>query len=369
MSKKIIGLADGTWAKKSYPVQSNIALLYQCILQDSNQVVQYNAGVGTLNEHYWFNHLRNIWGGMTGEGINQDIKSLYRFICSNYDPGDSIYLFGYSRGAYTVRSLIGMIRKCGIIKKQLVTDERIQQAFQLYREDVNMDYNPGPDSSNAINFRQQYAWHVDASEMKKQQYITFLGVFDTVGDLGIPVPLCGYIDVPKFHDIRLSRIVQQARHALAIDEHRRGFKATLWQAKPSHTCSQQRWFSGDHSDIGGQNPRSAGEPSLSGLTLNWMVRQASQYGLDFSPTINTYHHPQDWQAAVHSSNAILYPFQDYERVIGAHQYNEHQRYPTEVVDESAVERFYYLEGYEPDNLARYLGVEVSPEPQHSCQIL
>ena len=181
----------------------------------------------------------------------------------NYEPGDEIYLFGFSRGAYTVRSLAGMIRNVGVLHKSAA--ERVGDACRLYRR-----RDAAPDSEEAAAFRAGHS---------REVAITFIGVWDTVGALGIPTrgPLGRFTARRhKFHDVELSGIVKHAHHVLAIDERRGPFRASLWQAKPKlGQIVEQVWFSGVHSDVGA----ASGDPSLSDAPYQWIKARASAAGL------------------------------------------------------------------------------------------
>jgi len=345
MAKNIVVLSDGTWFSLQNPWQTNIGLIYKYLLHTNEQQVHYDAGIGTIGGMPWADLPRNIWQGMTGKGINTNIKSLYRFICERYQPGDAIYLLGFSRGAYTVRSLVGLIRKSGILRQELISSDLIEQAFNIYRQD-----DTTPDTQQARAFRQN-ASQFDADDMLQHQPIRFLGVFDTVGDLGIPIPRYGYIDIPQFHDTELSRIVQVARHALATDEQRKGFNATLFQNVKKPSDCEQRWFIGDHSDVGGghhiERPQ---DPCLANIPLVWMAQQAHATGLVINDTFFNYYQTAnrmeaDKQAKIHHSPSLLFPLADYHRQIGLQ--------PDERLDSSTVWRFEHDPSYQPDNLQQY----------------
>ena len=188
----------------------------------------------------------------------------------NYDEDDEIYLFGFSRGAYAARSLAGLIRKISILRKEHVPDPdpdenaMISDRYELYRL-----RDASPDLPMSVEFREKFCW----TAVK----IKFLGVWDTVGSLGIPLKLFNSLNDERFgfHDTKLSGIIENAYHAVAIDEHRIDYQATLWD--PSNEPAQkieQVWFVGAHSDVGG----GSGKTSLSGITLRWMREKATLDG-------------------------------------------------------------------------------------------
>jgi uncharacterized protein (DUF2235 family) len=209
-------------------------------------------------------------GGMLGWGLKKNVRDCYRFLSKNYEPGDAIWLFGFSRGAYTVRSLGGMLYKCGLVK----TGKRrhVRKAMKLYSK-----RNIHPDDPEALTFRDTYS-HAN-KETGNRPMITFLGCWDTVGALGVPDlnPRLKFDEKInrkyKFHNTKLSSIIKYARHAVAIDERRKVFDVTpmtLSTGAQGKTDLKQIWFTGDHGCVGGGEE--VKEP-LSDITLNWMVEE------------------------------------------------------------------------------------------------
>ena len=207
-----------------------------------------------------------------GTGVRQppSLRALYRFIAYNHAPGDELYFFGFSRGAFTARSAAGFIRNAGILRREHA--DRTNDAYALYRSD-----NPTtkPRGIEATLFRQSYS---------HEAVVHFIGVWDTVGALGIPLSGWPLVDLFnrrwQFHDTTLSSTVHAAFQALAIDEQRAPFRPTLWTQSPDAPDTQrleQVWFAGVHSDVGGGYP----EHQLSDITLRWMVERARSCGLEF----------------------------------------------------------------------------------------
>jgi uncharacterized protein (DUF2235 family) len=223
---------------------------------DRRQVVFYDWGVGSDG--------KKLSGGIAGGGIDKNIQDIYRYLVHNYEPGDHIYLFGFSRGAYTVRSLAGFIRNCGVLKRK--ESERIPEAYALYRRRPS---STSPNAQRSRDFRAAYA-------IADITPIRFAGVFDTVGTLGVPVTFWGLLDNDEylFHDTSPSKIIQTARHAVSIDEDRNDFKPTLWDPKPELDL-EQVWFSGVHCDVGGGYK----ERGLSDTAMQWMLKEARAAGL------------------------------------------------------------------------------------------
>lgn len=268
MARNIIICFDGTWNTPGRAVSadgdagSNVWKLHQAIpeyIGGQAQLKWYAAGIGSR----WYNKLP---GAVFGVGLSRQIQNGYRQLVRLYQDGDRVFVFGFSRGAYSARSLVGMIRNAGLLK--LEHQRRVSQAYALYRT-----RDEGPDTENARFFRRRYAREIE---------IQCLGVWDTVGALGIPVESFDWFNQAfyRFHDTQLSHIVRHAYQALAIDEHRRNYCATLWEPRgvPSQTI-EQVWFSGAHANVGGgyaDNP-------LSDLPLRWMAEKAAGCGLGLDP--------------------------------------------------------------------------------------
>ncbi|WEO99781.1 DUF2235 domain-containing protein [Streptomyces sp. FXJ1.172] len=272
MPKRLVICCDGTWDFADQPGKTNVtkvALSVRSGVADGKeQRVYYHSGVGTRR---W----EHLSGGAFGVGLSQNVIDAYRFLVETYEHRDELFLFGFSRGAFTVRSLAGLVRNCGIVRREHT--RRIQEAWDLYRDRIEK-----PSGAASTLFRRSYAHETE---------IDFIGVWDTVGALGIPVPSSRALDPVvdrinhrwAFHDTQLSSRVRAAFHALAIDEQRSAFRPTLWQQQPGAAARGQElkqvWFAGVHCDVGGGYL----ETGLSDITLLWMVDQARKYGLVFDP--------------------------------------------------------------------------------------
>lgn len=273
MSRNLLICFDGTWntpdnnADIEGSKDTNVRLLFEACARTTPegraQLKWYDKGVGTR----WYNKLS---GGVFGVGLSKNIRQGYSWLVDNYSDGDEIYITGFSRGAYTARSLVGMLRNCGLVKHSVGNkrrrDEVISEAYQLYRA-----RDDGADTPSAKMFRSRYSRAVD---------IRFVGVWDTVGALGIPVNSFDWFNrrFYEFHDTELSSIVRHAYHALATDEHRENYKATMWdpREKPNQVM-EQKWFPGAHSNVGGGYKSHA----LSNVALRWLLDKASACGLAF----------------------------------------------------------------------------------------
>lgn len=264
--KRIVVCCDGTWNKPDQPHPTNVVKVAVTLkMADADGIEQllfYDQGVGTGT-------LDRIRGGAFGVGLSRNIQEAYRFLVFNYEPGDELYFFGFSRGAYTVRSAVGLIRNSGLLRREHF--DKIDAAYQLYRR---RDKESAPAEAEATEFRRNYS---------HEPRVKFIGVWDTVGSLGIPLdgPMALVNKFWEFHDLRLSRSVDCACHALAIDEKRKPFRPTLWEQHPQAPASQvleQVWFAGVHSNVGG----GYADTGLSDIALLWMVGKAEACGLAFN---------------------------------------------------------------------------------------
>ncbi|MGI9271554.1 MAG: DUF2235 domain-containing protein [Woeseiaceae bacterium] len=259
--KRIAVFADGTWNSPEKGRATNVLRMARAIkpeVSGGKQIAFYDWGVGTDR--------KKLSGGLTGAGIDKNIMDCYRFLVHNFDDGDQLFFFGFSRGAYTARSLAGFVRNCGLLKREHAN--KIPEAFKFYRKRSKAS---GPNAAAAIKFRSDYA-------IADITPIEFVGAWDTVGALGIPVPFWGTLNEREFlfHDTEPSKIVQHARHAVSIDENREDFAPVLWSDKPSVDI-QQVWFAGVHSDVGGGYK----ERGLGDCAIEWMLTEANKLGLQF----------------------------------------------------------------------------------------
>jgi len=264
--KRIIICADGTWnrpeknLKKDFPTNVlRLARAIKPIADDGvHQQVFYDWGVGSYYD--------SVVGGATGRGVHKNIMDDYRYIVQNYSSGDELYFFGFSRGSYTIRSLCGLINNCGILKRKDAS--LIQKAFDHYKKSGKAYSPKGVES---IKFRNEYSY--DSREIK------FVGVWDTVGAMGIPISFLGlFDDKDEFYDTKMGSNISIARHALAIDEHRKDFEPTIWDNKDTMDLIQM-WFTGAHSDIGGSYKPDKDDTLLSDNSLTWMLEEANKFGL------------------------------------------------------------------------------------------
>ncbi|AEG43634.1 DUF2235 domain-containing protein [Isoptericola variabilis] len=271
--RRLVLCCDGTWNHAVNPQVSNIEKLARAVRPglvpgadgrpDAVQVVGYVGGVGSRGYT-----LDRLVGGAFGYGFTRNVVEGYRFLAMNYAPGDEIVVIGYSRGAYTARSVVGMISQVGLLTPEAVDAGLLCEAERVYRLRAD-DGADGP-AAEAVRrekarFKAEHSW--DAP-------VRFLGVFDTVGALGVPVLSRRK---HRFHDVRLSPMVQTARQALAIDERRITFAPCLWDVPDDDEPGrvEQVWFPGTHGDVGGGGARCG----LSDLALRWMADELAAAGV------------------------------------------------------------------------------------------
>jgi len=256
MPKNIVVFSDGTGQVGGAGYDTNVYRLFKMALDRSpDQVAFYDRGLGT-----GFRYL----GAATGLGISRNILECYRFIFENYQSKDKLYLFGFSRGAFTVRSLSGFLNLFGILPSS--RPELIAEAYSIYEID-NVDAR----QKRVEDFKRRH--HVMRCP------IEVIGVWDTVGALGLPVPSLQAINPfkSKFHNTQMASNVKHGFHALSIDDERKTFHPTLWNERLKNTDQtiEQVWFRGVHTDVGG-GYRQRG---LSDVTLRWMLDRVLPLGL------------------------------------------------------------------------------------------
>ena len=262
--KRLVVCCDGSWNTPEMESPTNVVRLASAVrtrdAAGNPQIVYYDEGVGTQGP------IDKILGGAMGAGLDSNVREAYRFLAGNYEEGDEIYLFGFSRGAYTVRSLAGMIGFAGMLGRRQMTE--VAEAYELYRKEKHRDAAP------AAAFRSKHGTRVPP--------ITLLGCWDTVGALGIPDKLPGIGLDERFNkryrwaDTVLGPHVEHALHALAIDERREEFKPTPMESATDGQTLLQVWFPGDHGSVGGGEHHK--EP-LSRIALTWMVEKIADLGL------------------------------------------------------------------------------------------
>ena len=309
MAKRIILLLDGTWNDADDGgADTNIVRLRQRIAEHLSNAdnratsdvisssggdrqtfvlkggkngglenfVFYERGIGTSG------FLDRFKGGAFGLGLSDNVRRAYTFLAQHYDEEDEIYIFGFSRGSYTARSLVGCLAAVGLVHRDKFDAKALSLLWAHYRTHP-ADRLP----RDEIRLREMSSGPLSVP-------VKVLAVFDTVGALGIPLSAFWKEnrDLYGFHDVGLSEICQHSLQALAIDEHREAFEATLWRRLPftaRRANVEQVWFAGAHADVGGGYDRS-GAHHLDDITLDWMTRRVvgiagSDFPLDLPPEV------------------------------------------------------------------------------------
>jgi uncharacterized protein (DUF2235 family) len=377
MPKRLVVCCDGTWntadqAIAGEPCPTNVTKLALSIASEDSagvrQCVYYHPGVGTSRGE-------RLRGGAFGFGLSRNVFDAYHFLMDNYEDGDELYFFGFSRGAFTARSLAGLVRNCGILRRE--NADRIEEAWTLYRSSADK-----PSGVASTLFRRAYSY---------EPRIHFIGVWDTVGTRGIPAlgprwlqPIVKRLNHrSEFHDTKLSTWVDGAFHALAIDEQRAAFEPTLWHQQPGAKDQKpmqelkQVWFPGVHCNVGGGYPDS----SLSDMPLLWMAERARVYGLEFVPGAFSSHGPAkmtpgesiDFKVAPRpeakpdrSWTKVYRLFKPVDRPIGAAEDDAHHLDGLEYLSTTAKNR-YDEDLYRPPGVGKYLAtpdhVHLEPTPE------
>lgn len=292
MNKRHLVLCyDGTWQseeneKDGRPAISNVRKLFNCLALPE-ECTYYNPGPGTHGSRW-----DKLLGGAFGRGLDSDIKSGYRWLADRYQPGDLIWLFGFSRGAYSARSLAGFIGAAGLLKTGATEQENWAMVNRAYEKCYRVPRDKRTDA-----WKKGITFHGGGEPIG----IHFIGVWDTVGALGIPDEY-GMLDwgldrkrKHEFHDTTLSDKVAHARHAVALDERRASYTPTLWVNTEGREV-KQLWFPGAHADVGGGYP----ESGLSDCALKWMIEEATDCGLDFKASLVKQIRPR-YNDVVHNS--------------------------------------------------------------------
>jgi uncharacterized protein (DUF2235 family) len=288
MAKRIVACSDGTGNTAIKGRGTNVFKLFEAVDLNGHrfdavltpQIAFYDDGVGTEA----FKPLK-IFAGVTGFGLSRNVRRLYKELARVYDPGDEIYMFGFSRGAFTVRTLVGFIAACGVINPQKLDrrtsdglEDTVRKAYKAYRKCYRTQLaklflgEPKTIAEGAGEaFRRQHSYDEEVR-------VRFLGVWDTVDAVGLPFHLGDVVNTVfyrfKFPDRKLSVIVDRARHALAIDEARQSFGPLLWDEKAEEKKGrvEQVWFAGSHSNVGGGYPKQG----MSLVALDWMLAEAGR---------------------------------------------------------------------------------------------
>ncbi len=261
MAKNIVIFSDGTGQEGGKKNNTNVYKLFNMIEdRSSRQIAFYDRGLGT--------GFRKLTGSAAGRGISKNIRECYEFLFENYQSRDQVYLFGFSRGAYTVRSLSGFIEMFGILPRS--RPELIKKAYRIYKMK----------EPKRARKRDEFL----AKHHTMRCPIKLIGVWDTVGALGLPIKALEILNPfkRKFHNTEMCMNVEAGRHALSIDDERKTFWPAFWDERELGTTPdgveqdvKQVWFIGMHTDVGGGYK----EQQLSDIALDWMFDEAKSFGL------------------------------------------------------------------------------------------
>ncbi len=266
---KHIIIIDGTLSRLNEGEETNAGMLFKLVREMKPRIdltIHYDRGIQGSKFRDWVQLAAGI-------GINETIIDAYDHLARRYMPGDSIYLFGYSRGAYAVRSLAGMIGKIGLVNSQHRTKNRVRRAFR--------HYEAGVFNSSVSAFSRAYCHRGVNVEM--------VGVWDTVKALGLPFPLISRFApmATDYHEHHLGPTIKNAFQALSLDETRRAYRPIHWECNADWEGNmEQRWFAGAHADVGGHLDGENQSRPLSNIPFIWMLEKADNCELPL---------PKNWQ--------------------------------------------------------------------------
>ena len=305
MGKNIVICLDGTGNEIEENI-SNVLKIYRAVKRRAEprhgrpaQIVYYAQGVGTLAEvrlwsrfRQWFTD--SFLGKTFGYGIDERVQDAYRYLVRNWEKGDQVFIFGYSRGAYTARVLAGMLHTVGMLRPDQIN--LTGAAYGAYlSEPHGKRVTPEDEDTRAETFRRV------TGTRSRNCPVRFLGLFDTVGSVLVP----NFGEDPKWFFTRdpyphtfFNPSVERVRHAVSVDERRQMFPVSLWpdgqdymrshRSQPPHErqALEEVWFAGAHGDIGGGNPRA--ESGLSQIPLGWMFAGAEAAGMEVNTRMRDY---------------------------------------------------------------------------------
>ena len=354
-NKRIALFLDGTWNNVSD--NTNVWRLKSLCSRSSEQLVYYSAGVGTQTGE-------RLSGGMFGIGINEEVIDAYQWLVEHYEPGAQVFIFGFSRGAFTARSLAGFISKCGLLKPG--SPVSMKQMFERYRKGTAQSVLAlGKVVESGLPLEDRWI-----KEYSRPIPIWFQGVWDTVGALGVPLPCVPNVSREDFAfletDLRINDT--HAYHALAIDEHRKAFAPTLWvKSTPKQGDTypprdldhvEQRWFAGAHANVGGGYENDL----LAQIPLQWLMNKAIAHGLEFKDNVvidgdeNTSPIRDSLAEMAHGIYEVLTLGKHYYRPIGAEPRDTGDAVEStinETIDGTVFDRWRADETYRPPNLKEW----------------
>lgn len=353
--KRIAVFLDGTW--NNVDDNTNVWRLKSLCDKSAEQLVYYSAGVGTQSGE-------KLSGGMFGIGINDEVSNAYEWLVEHYADGAQIFIFGFSRGAFTARSLAGFISKCGLLKPG--SPVSLKQMFDRYRKGTATTVGALAHVTDD-QLPQEDKW---IKEYSRRIPIWFQGVWDTVGALGMPIPLLPNVSRSDFAFLETDLHINDthAYHALAIDEHREAFAPTLWVKStpkvgdtfPPRDLAhvEQRWFVGAHANVGGGYENDL----LAQIPLEWLMEKAIAHGLLFKDSVvidgdeNTCPIHDSLKEMAHGIYEIVTLGKHYYRPIGAEPVDTGDAIKTtinETIDATVFDRWRVDSTYRPQNLAEW----------------
>lgn len=354
--KRIALFLDGTW--NNVNDNTNVYRAKSLCNKSPEQLCYYSAGVGTqAGDH--------LAGGMFGIGINEEVLSAYEWLVDHYEPDARIFIFGFSRGAFTARSLAGFISICGLLKPG--SPISLKQVYERYRQGKTEHSIRALANLDDSGLSQPDLW---LKRYSRAIPVWFQGVWDTVGALGVPLPWVPHISSEDFAfletDLRINDTF--AYHALAVDEHRATFKPTLWQKqapKQSDTFKdrvladvEQRWFVGAHANVGGGYANDL----LAQVPLQWLMSKAAGHGLIFNSDVTldgdeaTCPVRDSYAEMAHGLYEVVTLGKHYYRPIGTPPVDNGASITTtinETIDASVFDRWRKALDYRPPNLAEW----------------
>src|ERR1700738_273060 len=355
--KRIALFLDGTW--NNVAANTNVWRLKSLCDATPEQLVYYSAGVGTQSGEH-------LSGGMFGIGIDKEVTDAYEWLIENYQPEAQLFIFGFSRGAFTARSLAGFISKCGLL--QAGSPVSITQMFERYRKGtaisiLKLANAPESELSQEDKLIKAYSQSIP---------IWFQGVWDTVGSLGVPLPFIPKVSHDDFAFLETDLRINDTRayHALAIDEHREAFAPTLWvkntpkqgECPPPRDLDhvEQRWFPGAHANVGGGYE----DDLLAEVPLIWIMNKAAAHGLAFRHSVNVDGNVSacpirdSYAEMAHGVYKLITFGKQLYRPIGAEPVDTGDAVKTtinETIDASVFERWRSDAAYRPKNLVEWAG--------------
>ena len=289
MPKDIVICCDGTGNEINSTI-SNVLKLFRVLEKDANQRVYYHPGVGTIGLQSTWERLKQeaygVFSLATGAGLDEDTLAAYRFLCETYQSGDRVWLFGFSRGAYTVRVLAAFIQLIGLLPPDQI--DLAGYAFTAYKNASARSQTSHASADGKPAFLDE-AWHFSQVAGGYHIPIEFIGVWDTVNSVIVPRQDQFLLDLQTLVYTRTNPSVKKFRQAMSIDERRRMFRLNRWvdpqKYRPDRFDAstavdqdiRQVWFAGVHGDVGGSYPET--ESGLSKFPLLWMIEQAVAAGL------------------------------------------------------------------------------------------